>query len=166
MPGHRKNPPRHSAKADFKTAVYAGSFSPVTIGHHDIIIQAAKTFDRLYIVVGVSHNKTPLFTAAERVAMIERDLDTHIRPRLQQLGDQPGPAGLVSRAAAVIQLPILVGALIFVDFAQGYFADLSMAYTVFVLAMAIAVTVFGSGRFSVDHAIAKRADSERSLTAT
>lgn len=73
--------------------------------------------------------------------------------------------GLVTRAAAALQLPILVGALIFVDFAQGYFADLSMAYTIFVLAMAIVATVFGSGRFSVDHAIARRAEHDRPLTA-
>lgn len=52
-------------------AIYPGSFDPVTRGHIDIIRRASKMFDE--IVVGVLKNgaKTPLFSAAERVNMME-----------------------------------------------------------------------------------------------
>ena len=52
-------------------AIYPGSFDPVTLGHIDIIRRASKMFDE--IVVGVLKNgaKTPLFSAAERVNMME-----------------------------------------------------------------------------------------------
>jgi pantetheine-phosphate adenylyltransferase len=47
--------------------VYPGSFDPLTNGHVDIILRGARLFDR--IVVGILHNreKTPLFSAEERV---------------------------------------------------------------------------------------------------
>ena len=53
-----------------RTAVYPGSFDPVTFGHLDILDRAAAIFDR--VVVGVLQNpaKTPLFTADERVEML------------------------------------------------------------------------------------------------
>lgn len=51
-------------------AIYPGSFDPVTFGHLDIIRRAAQMFDE--VIVAVAHNeaKNPLFTAAERGAMI------------------------------------------------------------------------------------------------
>ena len=53
-----------------KTAVYPGSFDPITNGHLDIIKRAAKIYD--HVVVGVldNLNKKPLFTADERASMI------------------------------------------------------------------------------------------------
>lgn len=52
------------------TAIYPGSFDPITYGHLDIIRRAARVFDKL--VVGVLHNqsKKPLFTVEEKVSMI------------------------------------------------------------------------------------------------
>ena len=52
------------------TAVYPGSFDPVTLGHLDIIRRSANMFD--HVVVGVLNNtsKTPLFSLEERVNMI------------------------------------------------------------------------------------------------
>ncbi|MCS6860489.1 MAG: pantetheine-phosphate adenylyltransferase [Abditibacteriales bacterium] len=53
-----------------KTAVYPGSFDPITNGHVDIIERAAQVFDK--VVVAVAHNpeKRALFSVEERVAMI------------------------------------------------------------------------------------------------
>lgn len=53
-----------------KTAIYPGSFDPVTLGHHDIIERSSKIFDRL--IVGVLNNsaKSPLFSVEERVNML------------------------------------------------------------------------------------------------
>ncbi|MGN0983810.1 MAG: pantetheine-phosphate adenylyltransferase [Gemmiger sp.] len=53
------------------TAVYPGSFDPVTKGHLDIIKRAARMFDKLIVAVLVNSAKTPLFTTEERVAMLQ-----------------------------------------------------------------------------------------------
>ena len=53
-----------------KTAIYPGSFDPVTLGHIDIIERASKIFDRLTIGVLNNSAKTPLFSVEERVNMI------------------------------------------------------------------------------------------------
>lgn len=53
-------------------AVYPGSFDPVTLGHMDIIERTAQMMD--HVIVGVLQNKskTPLFSAEERVRMLEK----------------------------------------------------------------------------------------------
>jgi len=53
-----------------RTALYPGSFDPVTLGHVDIIRRAARIADRLVIAIGVHHGKAPLFSAEERIAML------------------------------------------------------------------------------------------------
>lgn len=53
-----------------RTAVYAGSFDPVTLGHVDVISRAVKLFDRLVIAIGRNQSKPPLFTIDERIKMI------------------------------------------------------------------------------------------------
>lgn len=55
-----------------RTALYAGSFDPVTNGHLDVVRQAAGLADRLVLAVGVHPGKTPLFSAEERLAMLEQ----------------------------------------------------------------------------------------------
>ncbi len=55
-----------------KTAIYPGSFDPVTLGHLNIIRRAANIFDRLIVCVGFNSKKTPLFSAEERADMIRR----------------------------------------------------------------------------------------------
>lgn len=54
------------------TAIYPGSFDPVTNGHLNIIRRAAKSFDRLIVCVMVNHDKRPMFTAEERVELLRR----------------------------------------------------------------------------------------------
>jgi pantetheine-phosphate adenylyltransferase len=53
-----------------RTALYAGSFDPVTNGHVDVVRHAARLADRLVIAIGVHPGKTPLFSAEERLAMV------------------------------------------------------------------------------------------------
>ena len=57
-------------KIKMKTAVYPGSFDPVTNGHIDVIERASKIFDNLIITVGDNPGKEPLFSREERVEMI------------------------------------------------------------------------------------------------
>ena len=54
------------------TAVYPGSFDPVTYGHMDIIERAEKLTDRLVIGVLKNNTKTPLFSSDERVNMLKK----------------------------------------------------------------------------------------------
>jgi pantetheine-phosphate adenylyltransferase len=54
-----------------RTALFAGSFDPVTNGHVDIVRQAARLADRLVLAVGTHPGKTPLFSADERLAMLQ-----------------------------------------------------------------------------------------------
>jgi pantetheine-phosphate adenylyltransferase len=55
-----------------KTAVYPGSFDPVTLGHLNIIRRAAAIFDRVVVCVMVNSEKNPMFTLEERVELIKK----------------------------------------------------------------------------------------------
>lgn len=54
-----------------KTAVYPGSFDPITLGHLDIIERSSKFFDRFIVGVLNNSSKVPLFSVKERVDMIQ-----------------------------------------------------------------------------------------------
>ena len=52
---------------------YSGSFDPITNGHIDVIQRALRLVDELVIGIGVHHGKVPMFTAEERIAMLEAE---------------------------------------------------------------------------------------------
>lgn len=53
------------------TAIYPGTFDPITNGHIDIIARAAKLYHRVIVAVAVNNNKSPLFSLDERVALVQ-----------------------------------------------------------------------------------------------
>lgn len=53
-----------------RTALYTGTFDPVTNGHVDVVRHACGLVDRLVIAIGVHSSKTPIFTAEERADML------------------------------------------------------------------------------------------------
>ena len=53
-----------------RTALYAGSFDPVTNGHLDVVRHAARLADKLVLAIGVHLGKTPLLTVEERLALL------------------------------------------------------------------------------------------------
>jgi len=58
------------------TAIYPGTYDPVTNGHVDVITRAAKIFDRVIVgVVDNPHHKTPMFAVPDRVDFLTRALD-------------------------------------------------------------------------------------------
>jgi pantetheine-phosphate adenylyltransferase len=61
------------------TALYAGSFDPVTNGHIDVARMAAQLAGRLVVAIGVHPGKAPLFSADERLAMVEETCGVMVR---------------------------------------------------------------------------------------
>ena len=54
-----------------RTVIYPGSFDPITNGHLDVIQRAAKLFDRVVVAVAQNDSKRPLFSLAERLALVQ-----------------------------------------------------------------------------------------------
>src|SRR5436305_5911602 len=57
-----------------KIAVYPGTFDPITLGHLDIIRRGAHLVDKLVIGVTTNPSKEPMFSVAERLAMVRREI--------------------------------------------------------------------------------------------
>lgn len=57
-----------------RTAIYPGTFDPITNGHLDIIERALKLFDRVIITIARNSAKNPLFSEEERLAMIKESV--------------------------------------------------------------------------------------------
>lgn len=57
-----------------RVGIYPGTFDPITLGHADIIRRGANLVD--WLIIGVTTNiaKSPMFTDAERMAMVEREV--------------------------------------------------------------------------------------------
>jgi len=57
-----------------KVAVYPGTFDPITLGHLDIIRRGAHLVDKLVVGVTTNPSKEPMFSVAERLAMVKREI--------------------------------------------------------------------------------------------
>jgi pantetheine-phosphate adenylyltransferase len=62
-----------------KTAVFAGTFDPFTIGHQDIVNRALPLFDKLIIAIGINDEKKSLFSLAERTEIIKKSFINHTK---------------------------------------------------------------------------------------
>ncbi|MCR6657317.1 MAG: pantetheine-phosphate adenylyltransferase [Opitutus sp.] len=51
--------------------IYPGTFDPITYGHLDVLARAAKLFDRVTVAIAENAGKGPLFSAAERLALVQ-----------------------------------------------------------------------------------------------
>lgn len=56
------------------TALYPGTFDPITNGHHDLVRRAARLFDHVIVAVAASSAKQPLFALEERIDLARRVL--------------------------------------------------------------------------------------------
>ncbi len=68
------------------TAVYPGSFDPITFGHIDVIGRAAGIFDRLVVGVLVNPRKSPLLPLEERMAAIREAVTDELGPAAGRIG--------------------------------------------------------------------------------
>ena len=69
-----------------RTAVYPGSFDPITNGHVDIINRGLKIFERIIVAVLENPKKQPLFATKERVSMIEAIFAEHKNIEVKSFG--------------------------------------------------------------------------------
>jgi len=83
-------------------AVYPGSFDPFTLGHLDIVQRASRLFDWLVVGVGINLEKQPLFTAEERVELIQ--LSTAHLPNIEILTYQGLTVKFVQQLGAKIMI--------------------------------------------------------------
>ncbi|MDW8334212.1 MAG: pantetheine-phosphate adenylyltransferase [Bacteroidia bacterium] len=62
-----------------RTALFPGSFDPITCGHVEIVRRGLKIFDRIVVGVGVNTSKTPTFSVEKRVEWIEKCFENDAR---------------------------------------------------------------------------------------
>lgn len=84
------------------TALYPGSFDPVTLGHVDVAARAAALFDRVVVAVYATPAKNLLFTAAERVELFQEAVSHLPNVEVRQF------EGLVVRFAQEIAAAVMV----------------------------------------------------------
>jgi pantetheine-phosphate adenylyltransferase len=65
---------RQRLASSARSAIYSGTFDPVTLGHLDLIHRAASLFERLVVAVAVAHHKKTLFSLPERMALLQASL--------------------------------------------------------------------------------------------
>jgi pantetheine-phosphate adenylyltransferase len=53
------------------TAVYSGTFDPITLGHEDVVYRAAQMFDKVVVAVAAAHHKKTVFSLDERLALVK-----------------------------------------------------------------------------------------------
>jgi pantetheine-phosphate adenylyltransferase len=70
--------------SNLRIGVYPGTFDPITNGHTDIILRATKVVDRLVIGVAQNIGKGPLFSAEERVAIVQDEIANLADPATRQ----------------------------------------------------------------------------------
>jgi len=73
--------------SSYRTALYPGTFDPMTLGHLDILKRASRLCDKLVVGVAINRSKNPLFPLSERVEMVENvvapfreRIDVEVRP--------------------------------------------------------------------------------------
>ncbi len=67
-----------------RTAIYAGSFDPITRGHEDLIQRSLEFVDRLIVAVAVNSSKQPLFTIDERVELAREAMAEETRVEVKR----------------------------------------------------------------------------------
>ena len=62
-----------------KTAIYPGTFDPITFGHIDVIKKSLKLFDKIVVAVSDGENKNYLFDVEERLEIVQKALFSDLK---------------------------------------------------------------------------------------
>ena len=60
-----------------RTAVYPGTFDPITLGHMDLVERGTKLFDKVIVAITTNPKKKPLFSIKQRIALTKEALKKH-----------------------------------------------------------------------------------------
>ena len=85
-----------------RTAIYAGSFDPITRGHEDLIRRSLSFVDRLVVAVATNIAKQPLFTIEERLGFIRAAVGDDDRVEVREFG------GLLVNFAREVDATLLI----------------------------------------------------------
>jgi len=66
-----------------RIAIYPGTFDPFTNGHLDLVVRGLRIFDEVIVALAPSLKKNPLFSAEERISLIEKSLTKYDRVRYE-----------------------------------------------------------------------------------
>lgn len=83
-------------------AIYPGTFDPLTNGHADLVIRAARLFDQVIVAVAANPSKQPMFSLSERVELANQAFSDYNNVRVQ------GFSGLLAEFAKAQQAQILL----------------------------------------------------------
>ena len=90
-----------------KTALYAGSFDPVTNGHLDVLRGALGLADKVIVAIGVHPGKTPMFSFEERVSLL-REVGEQAFGKENRRIDYTSFSGLVVETAKTFKATLMV----------------------------------------------------------
>lgn len=85
------------------TAIYPGTFDPMTMGHIDVALRAGKMFDHLIIAIAESPGKKPHFTLDERVAMANEIMQDHSSIEIQPFTGLLVDFAKATRASVIVR---------------------------------------------------------------
>jgi pantetheine-phosphate adenylyltransferase len=83
--------------------IYPGTFDPITHGHLDVLARAAKLFDSVTVAIALDTTKAPLFSAAERAAMIEPNLKKRANVNVVTFSGLLVDFAVQQKAAAIVR---------------------------------------------------------------
>ena len=69
------------------TAVYPGTFDPMTLGHEDVVRRACQLFDTVIVAVAAGHHKKAMFTLQERIDMAREVVKPYPQVRVEGFSD-------------------------------------------------------------------------------
>jgi uncharacterized membrane protein YphA (DoxX/SURF4 family) len=127
----------HSPAAHMMLAVLRTALGTVLVGVAVMFLRSMSDFSR---AIPLAHD----FSAATAITVAHAIVLTHLTGGLLLV------PGLLTRVAAAVQIPILVGALALVDFGAGFFATMPGWLTFGVALCSLLVAVLGGGRYSID----------------
>jgi pantetheine-phosphate adenylyltransferase len=85
------------------TAIYPGTFDPITHGHSDIARRAADLFDRVIVAIAANPSKAPIFSLAERVTLAETVLQDIPKVEVQGFGGLLAEFATQARANVIVR---------------------------------------------------------------